>query len=119
MLKIKHGVAQSDRTHFDPKVLAKYPKIADWLEDPGDSQYSERFNNMTTAQFDAYKARKNGSAKVKALLSRESGPSKKKARAVNDDDSEAEVQAVSKKLKGKRKAKAVVDSSDLDSDSDD
>lgn len=117
VLKIKHGVAQSDRNHFDPKTLLRYPKIADWLKDPKDSQYSEKFNNMTASQFDVYKARKSG-GKVKALLSRESGPSKKKLRAVEDDDSEEEVQPASKKWKGKQKAKGKMDSSDLDSDSD-
>ncbi|KZP16443.1 hypothetical protein FIBSPDRAFT_895028 [Athelia psychrophila] len=117
VLKIKHGVAQSDRNHFDPKTLLRYPKIADWLKDPKDSQYSEKFNNMTASQFDVYKARKSG-GKVKALLSRESGPSKKKLRTVDDDDSEEEVQPASKKWKGKQKAKGKMDSSDLDSDSD-
>ncbi|KZP22867.1 hypothetical protein FIBSPDRAFT_889989 [Athelia psychrophila] len=92
-------VDEDDRDHFDPKTLLRYPKIADWLKDPKDSQYSEKFNNMTASQFDVYKARKSG-GEVKALLSRESGPSKEELRTVDDDDSEEEVQPASKKMEG-------------------
>ncbi|KAF7975095.1 hypothetical protein HWV62_10501 [Athelia sp. TMB] len=105
-LNIKHGVAQSDRKHFDSKTVKKFDKIAGWLKDPYTSEHSKMFDSMTAAQFKEYKEKRSDSVKVKGVLN-----SKKKARTLDDQEEEL-IRMKTKKGNAKRVASEELDDSE-------
>lgn len=104
-LKLGHSQANSYASMFNPRTVAKLPKIKTWLADP-EGTAGERFRNMTIAEFKRYQ-----SQHINAKRNREG----KGKRRMEEEESDEEDRFISTSRQGKKgKARRVIGSSDLD-----